>query len=169
MFLLLMSGSGLVPSSLQRLLRLKECKGTCVNACVVPSILTIKYFPKYSDSCKWQSEQMLVFWCGRLPPAGNHSGYQQRHARCKNYKQSVDFTSTSLTNHWQKAGPIHSLAWTPQSIHTAFFWGRRLFPSWRDTSVVSFRVGQECVYLSVYVPSLLPEAHKVVFLHTTSQ
>lgn len=34
---------------------------------------------------------------------------------------AAKFKPTSLTNHWQKAGPIHSLAWTPQSIHTAFF------------------------------------------------
>lgn len=33
----------------------------------------------------------------------------------------LNHKTTSLTNHWQKAGPIHSLAWTPQSIHMAFF------------------------------------------------
>lgn len=27
---------------------------------------------------------------------------------------------TSRTNHWQKAGEIHSLAWKPQSIKIAF-------------------------------------------------
>lgn len=89
--------------------------------------------------------------------------------------------TTSLTNHWQKAGPIHSLAWTPQSIHTAFFWGRLLFPSWQETSTVSFGVTQICLSMHlcvcVYVgfvcvclmPSLLPEAHKAVFLRTTSR
>lgn len=29
-------------------------------------------------------------------------------------------TLTSLTNHWQKAGAIHSLAWIPQSIQMIF-------------------------------------------------
>lgn len=42
---------------------------------------------------------------------------------------------TSFTNHWQKAGPIHSLACTPQSIHTAFLKGRVLFPNWQERGI----------------------------------
>ena len=29
------------------------------------------------------------------------------------------FSPTSFTNHWQKAGEIHSLAWMPQSMKMA--------------------------------------------------
>lgn len=53
---------------------------------------------------------------------------------CQYKHQTMSYNTyniTSLTNHWQKAGPIHSLAWTPQSIHTAFFWWRFFFPIWQ--------------------------------------
>lgn len=53
---------------------------------------------------------------------------------CQSKHQTMSYNTyniTSLTNHWQKAGPIHSLAWTPQSIHTAFFWWRFFFPIWQ--------------------------------------
>lgn len=100
--------------------------------------------------------------------------------QCTKFKQCFSILicwknkATSLTNHWQKAGPIHSLAWTPQSIQTAFFWWRLLFPIWQETST---RVAQVCMcqhlclfvcYLCLMLP-LLPEAHKAVFPRTTSR
>lgn len=37
---------------------------------------------------------------------------------------------TCCTNHKQKAGEIHSLAWIPQSIHIAFLFGLLLRDNW---------------------------------------
>lgn len=41
-------------------------------------------------------------------------------------------TLTSLTNHWQKAGAIHSLAWIPQSIQMIFLWFLDGWLIWRE-------------------------------------
>ena len=98
------------------------------------NIWTIKGVLKYFRNCTWQMwtdvgfERPIITDC-----YGNTV-----------IKQWLNITghnnnTTSLTNHWQKAGPIHSLAWTPQSIHTAFFWWRLLFPIWQETSRI-FRV-----------------------------
>lgn len=72
-------------------------------------------------------------------------------------------SATSLTNHWQKAGPIHSLAWTPQSIQTAFFCARLLFPSWQQISVV--RLG----FILNRPRASLPEGRIGVVLRMTSR
>lgn len=100
---------------------------------------------------------------------------------CQYKLQTMSYNTyniTSLTNHWQKAGPIHSLAWTPQSIHTAFFWWRFFFPTWQgqkhhdQSGMCAFA----CLSLwhhsprasSHYFP-LIPGAHKAVSPRTTSQ
>lgn len=63
---------------------------------------------------------------------------------------------TSLTNHWQKAGPIHSLAWTPQSIHTAFFWWRFFLPIWQGQKHQTDQFGMcaVCAYVASFFASV---------------
>lgn len=134
------------------------------------NIWTIKGVLKYLRNCTWQANRCSFCWRHQRPIITDCYGNIK-------IRQWLNITqhntnTTSLTNHWQKAGPIHSLAWTPQSIHTAFFWWRLLFPIWQETSRIfecccSLRVTSfTCVCL---VLSLLPEARKAAFPRTTSR
>ena len=96
----------------------------------------IKGVLKYLRNCTWQVNRCSFCWRHQRPITTDCYG----NIKIK-IKQWLNITqhkinTTSLTNHWQKAGPIHSLAWTPQSIHTAFFWWRLLFPIWQETSTI---------------------------------
>lgn len=68
-------------------------------------------------------------------------------------------TLTSFTNHWQKAGAIHSLAWIPQSIQMIFLWlldGRLI---WREhlcfITKQSLIIVSHCAKLSGFLFPLL--------------
>lgn len=100
---------------------------------------------------------------------------------CQYKLQTMSYNTyniTSLTNHWQKAGPIHSLAWTPQSIHTAFFWWRFFFPTWQGQkhhdqsgmcAFVCLSLWHHSPRASSHYFPLIPGAHKAVSPRTTSQ
>lgn len=143
-------------------LRLKACDGIRVNVWCTVNIWTIKGILKYLHNYAWQLNRCSCFvegWVDQTsqtarcrPSFRLHLGETLRHSESMQWciltpsNNGLIFKfveqqnkTTSLTNHWQKAGPIHSRAWTPQSIHTAFFWGRFLFPSWRETRTVSFQ------------------------------